>query len=105
MPWREAGDGVEVAGLACSTFVDILRDPSWRRKTLSRMARTSLLVSFGRIRKLMSRLKISAISYLNTAPLMWDFEHAAAGADAVSDLAAGRSADQVPDQIQDYDIS
>lgn len=23
----------------------------------------------------MSRLKISAISYLNTAPLMWDFEH------------------------------
>ena len=28
----------------------------------------------------MSRLKISAISYLNTAPLMWDFEHAAAGA-------------------------
>jgi chorismate dehydratase len=24
----------------------------------------------------MSRLKISAISYLNTAPLMWDFEHA-----------------------------
>jgi chorismate dehydratase len=29
----------------------------------------------------MSRLKISAISYLNTAPLMWDFEHGAAGAD------------------------
>jgi chorismate dehydratase len=29
----------------------------------------------------MSRLKISAISYLNTAPLMWDFEHAGAGAD------------------------
>ena len=28
----------------------------------------------------MSRLKISAISYLNTAPLMWDFEHAEAGA-------------------------
>ncbi|MGD0213755.1 MAG: menaquinone biosynthesis protein [Terriglobales bacterium] len=27
----------------------------------------------------MSRLKISAISYLNTAPLMWDFEHADAG--------------------------
>jgi len=23
----------------------------------------------------MSRLKISAISYLNTAPLLWDFEH------------------------------
>ena len=29
----------------------------------------------------MSRLRISAISYLNTAPLMWDFEHGAAGAD------------------------
>jgi chorismate dehydratase len=27
----------------------------------------------------MSRLKISAISYLNTAPLMWDFEHCEAG--------------------------
>jgi len=32
----------------------------------------------------MSRLKISAISYLNTAPLMWDFEHAEAGADQVA---------------------
>jgi chorismate dehydratase len=29
----------------------------------------------------MSRLKISAISYLNTAPLMWDFEHGTACAD------------------------
>jgi chorismate dehydratase len=29
----------------------------------------------------MSRLKISAISYLNTAPLMWDFDHGAAGAE------------------------
>jgi chorismate dehydratase len=29
----------------------------------------------------MSRLRISAISYLNTAPLMWDFEHGEAGAD------------------------
>jgi chorismate dehydratase len=28
----------------------------------------------------MSRLKISAISYLNTAPLLWDFEHGQAGA-------------------------
>jgi chorismate dehydratase len=28
----------------------------------------------------MSRLRISAISYLNTAPLMWDFEHGDAGA-------------------------
>ena len=38
-------------------------------------------ITFVRIRKVMSRLKISAISYLNTAPLMWDFEHGAAGAD------------------------
>jgi len=33
----------------------------------------------------MSRLKISAISYLNTAPLMWDFEHAEAGVGRVTD--------------------
>jgi chorismate dehydratase len=32
-------------------------------------------ITLGIIRKVMSRLKISAISYLNTAPLMWDFEH------------------------------
>jgi chorismate dehydratase len=29
----------------------------------------------------MERLRISAISYLNTAPLMWDFEHEMAGAE------------------------
>lgn len=29
----------------------------------------------------MKRLRISAISYLNTAPLMWDFEHGDAGKD------------------------
>jgi len=29
----------------------------------------------------MKRLRISAISYLNTAPLMWDFEHGDAGRD------------------------
>ena len=34
----------------------------------------------------MSRLKISAISYLNTAPLLWDFEHAAAGASVDFDI-------------------
>src|ERR1700722_4777266 len=28
----------------------------------------------------MKRLRISAISYLNTAPLMWDFEHGEAAA-------------------------
>src|SRR5690348_12629286 len=27
----------------------------------------------------MRRLRISAISYLNTAPLMWDFEHSCVG--------------------------
>jgi chorismate dehydratase len=47
----------------------------------------------------MRRLRISAISYLNTAPLMWDFEHGSAGAAfdvsytipsrCASDLAAG----------------
>src|SRR5215475_6465681 len=29
----------------------------------------------------MKRLRVSAISYLNTAPLMWDFAHGTAGAD------------------------
>jgi chorismate dehydratase len=29
----------------------------------------------------MRRLRISAISYLNTAPLLWNFEHGAAGSD------------------------
>ena len=29
----------------------------------------------------MSRLRISAISFLNTVPLMWDFEHGTAGTD------------------------
>ena len=28
----------------------------------------------------MSRLRISTISFLNTVPLMWDFEHGSAGA-------------------------
>src|SRR5271169_5293875 len=49
----------------------------------------------------MSRLRISAISFLNTAPLMWDFEHGAAGKDfeiaytipseCAAALAAGRA--------------
>ncbi|PYX91938.1 MAG: hypothetical protein DMG71_19080, partial [Acidobacteria bacterium] len=29
----------------------------------------------------MRSLRISAISYLNTAPLMWDFEHGTAGSE------------------------
>src|SRR5260370_17136855 len=43
-------------------------------------------IAFGRIRKVMSRLKISSISYLNTAPLMWDFEHGERGADNNFDI-------------------
>jgi chorismate dehydratase len=49
----------------------------------------------------MSRLRISSISFLNTVPLMWDFEHGTAGADfdisytvpsaCASDLEAGRA--------------
>jgi chorismate dehydratase len=36
---------------------------------------------FVKIVESMRRLRISAISYLNTAPLMWDFEHGDAGRD------------------------
>jgi chorismate dehydratase len=35
--------------------------------------------SSAKIKSGMARLRISAISYLNTAPLMWDFEHGAVG--------------------------
>src|ERR1700691_4495355 len=34
-----------------------------------------------RIKTGMRRLRISAISYLNTAPLMWDFEHSDTGSE------------------------
>src|SRR5580692_8314281 len=34
---------------------------------------------FVKLEEIMRSLRISAISYLNTAPLMWDFEHKAAG--------------------------
>ena len=37
--------------------------------------------AFVKIVESMRRLRISAISYLNTAPLMWDFEHGDAGRD------------------------
>lgn len=50
---------------------------------------------------LMSRLRISTISFLNTVPLMWDFEHGLAGPDfdvsytvpssCAADLQAGRA--------------
>jgi chorismate dehydratase len=49
----------------------------------------------------MSRLRISAISFLNTVPLMWDFEHGPVGADfdisytlpssCAADLQAGKA--------------
>jgi chorismate dehydratase len=42
----------------------------------------------------MRRLRISAISYLNTAPLMWDFEHA-----------GPRPASSGQDAARDFDIS
>jgi chorismate dehydratase len=37
----------------------------------------------------MQRLRISAISYLNTAPLMWDFEHGKLGAGSFAKNAKG----------------
>jgi chorismate dehydratase len=45
---------------------------------------------FVKIEEIMRRLRISAISYLNTAPLMWDFEHGGAGRE---------------DACRDFDIS
>jgi chorismate dehydratase len=45
---------------------------------LSRSDDTGLLEFWGQF---MGRLRISAISYLNTAPLMWDFEHEMAGSE------------------------
>jgi chorismate dehydratase len=37
--------------------------------------------NFVKLEEIMRKLRISAISYLNTAPLMWDFEHGEAGRD------------------------
>ncbi len=51
----------------------------------------------------MRKLKISAISFLNTAPLMWDFEHA--GVTAGAELSAGApSLAQPRVGLQDFDI-
>src|SRR5439155_22690218 len=44
-----------------------------------RHALKALLDAHGSRLKAQSSMRISAISYLNTAPLMWDFEHGAAG--------------------------
>jgi chorismate dehydratase len=53
----------------------------------------------------MRRLRISAISYLNTAPLMWDFEHGQAGADfEVSYTVPSRCAAQLNEGSADIGI-
>jgi chorismate dehydratase len=44
-------------------------------------ASSQTLRAGGSIQSRMGRLRISAISYLNTAPLMWDFEHGSARSD------------------------
>jgi chorismate dehydratase len=53
----------------------------------------------------MRRLRISAISYLNTAPLMWDFEHGSAGsAFDISYTVPSRCAAQLGDGSADIGI-
>ena len=53
----------------------------------------------------MARLKISAISYLNTAPLMWDFEHGKAGVDFdISYTVPSRCAEQLREGSADIGI-
>ncbi len=53
----------------------------------------------------MARLKISAISYLNTAPLMWDFEHGKVGADFdISYTVPSRCAEQLREGSADIGI-
>jgi chorismate dehydratase len=53
----------------------------------------------------MTRLRISAISYLNTAPLMWDFEHGSAGRDfEISYTVPSRCAAQLAEGSADIGI-
>ncbi len=53
----------------------------------------------------MRRLRISAISYLNTAPLMWDFEHGSAGKDfEISYTVPARCAAQLAEGSADIGI-
>lgn len=53
----------------------------------------------------MRRLRISAISYLNTAPLMWDFEHGSAGQDFdISYTVPSKCAAQLADETADIGI-
>ena len=59
-----------------------MADSSHWPKALSREVVTTPAEKLSaKIKTGMSRLRISAISYLNTAPLMWDFEHSNAGHD------------------------
>ena len=58
------------------------RDCRHSRKPASREAVTKVCQKVSaKIKTGMRRLRISAISYLNTAPLMWDFEHGEAGSE------------------------
>ncbi len=50
-------------------------------------------IRFGRIRKAMEKLRIAAISYLNTAPLMWDFEHGGGGKSVDKDADTNKDTD------------
>ncbi len=53
----------------------------------------------------MRRLRISAISYLNTAPLMWDFEHGDAGSEfEISFTVPSRCAEALRAGIADIGI-
>lgn len=53
----------------------------------------------------MPKLRISAISYLNTAPLMWDFEHGPAGADFdISYTVPSKCAEQLKEGTADIGI-
>jgi chorismate dehydratase len=53
----------------------------------------------------MRRLRISAISYLNTAPLMWDFEHGNAGQHFdISYTVPSQCAAQLADETADIGI-
>jgi len=63
----------------------------------------NIFVRIGKIN--MPRLKISAISYLNTAPLIWDFEHGDAGGDFdISYTVPSRCAEQLREGSADIGI-
>jgi len=52
----------------------------------------------------MKRLRISAISYLNTAPLLWDFEHGEGSAFEISYTLPSRCAADLRDGLADIGI-